>query len=58
VTFDGWTSDKSQLRLIALTGHYLTQEWILKEILLQVFEIPDAHTGEAMGAYIKVLTPS
>lgn len=49
ITFDGWTLDISQIQLIAVTGHYLTQNWVLQEALLQVFEVPGAHTGPAMG---------
>ena len=45
ITHDGWTSIAMQ-SYCSLTLHFITNDWELKNICLQVKELPGSHTAE------------
>lgn len=51
LTFDAWTS-KIMTSYIAITVHWITQEWVLRSELLQFSEIHGSHSGENLGKEI------
>ncbi len=45
ITTDVWTSP-SQQPFVGVTGHFIDNNWDLKNILLDFFKIEGPHTGE------------
>jgi len=48
LTFDGWTS-KIMTAYLAVTGHWLTEDWKLHSELLSFSELEGSHSGENIG---------
>ena len=51
LTCDLWTSPNSKSKL-GVTGHWITNDWILKEVLLDVVEIKGNHSGNNIGEHL------
>jgi hypothetical protein len=48
LTFDAWTS-KIMTSYLAVTGHWITQDWHLRSELLSFAELEGSHSGENIG---------
>lgn len=44
LTCDGWTSG-NEIPMMAVTGHWIDDNWEMKSACLSVFEIGGSHTG-------------
>ena len=51
LTCDVWTSPNSK-SILGVTGHWLTNDWVMKEILLDAIEIKGNHTGDNIGKHL------
>lgn len=51
MTFDGWTSD-TMTAYIAITAHYLDDDWQLVSQLISFAELGGSHTGANMADHI------
>jgi hypothetical protein len=45
ITHDGWTSINTE-SYGTVTGHYITEDWVLKSVVLETKRIEGSHTGE------------
>jgi hypothetical protein len=51
LTFDGWTSSTMKA-FIAVTAHFVTNDWELKSNLISFAELPGSHSGANMAAHL------
>ena len=51
VTYDTWTSGGKESYLAA-TGHYVTEDWILKHTVLAIKRVMGRHTGQHIYGYL------
>jgi hypothetical protein len=49
--FDGWTSSTMKA-YIAVTTHFITEDWELRAELISFTELPGSHSGANMAAHI------
>ena len=54
ITCDMWTSKASQ-GYITVTGHYITNDWLLKNCVLATRGVTDQHTGENIHKALKLI---
>lgn len=45
ITHDGWTSLNTE-SYSTVTGHFITDEWVLKSVVLETAKVEGSHTGE------------
>ena len=55
LTTDSWTSRSTQ-NYIAVTAHYVTQDYVLESCLLECFKFSDRHTAENLYDELKRVT--
>jgi hypothetical protein len=55
LTFDRWTSSTMKA-YIAVTAHFVTDDWELKSELILFAELPGSHSGANMAAHLFNLT--
>jgi len=54
-TLDGWTSP-FQTSFLAVTAHWINDEWVQQDVTLGFEYLKGSHTGEAlMEAFVKVV---
>ena len=51
LTCDVWTPPNSK-SILGVTGHWLTNDWVMKDILLDAIEIKGSHSGENIGKHL------
>ncbi|OXV05588.1 hypothetical protein Egran_06644 [Elaphomyces granulatus] len=51
LSLDGWSS-KNDVSILAIIGHWLSEDFIYKEAVLEFAEIEGAKTGENMGGMV------
>ena len=51
-TVDGW-SDMQRRKMIAFTGHFITKEWTMMNVVLGVEYFEGYQTGETLSACFK-----
>ena len=51
LTCDVWTSPNSK-SILAVTGHWITNDWVLQDVLLDAIEINGKHSGENIAKHL------
>ena len=57
ITTDGWTS-RANDSYVALTVHYIDEEWSLQSHLLETHQLAEAHTGENVATDLESMLTS
>ena len=55
ITTDIWTS-RATMGYVAVTCHFLTDDWELKSVVLETAQIEESHTAENIGATLVAIT--
>ena len=51
LTSDGWTNLRRR-PFVSITFHYITENWTLERECVDVFPLPEAHTGAAVSGAV------
>ncbi len=54
ITHDGWTSISTQ-SYSTVTGHFITDDWQLRSVVLQTTQLVGSHTAENISQNLKAM---